>query len=100
MTKIKSREYIDWRDAIQKGDTFRFDKIGGDRTLIMAAWTALKNYGEAPLGPQMLMLRDVAEGINGLVAKAAKFDELEEILNDTASPDRAVIERLAQVFYG
>jgi hypothetical protein len=38
--------------------------------------------------------------INGLVEKAAKFDALETILNDTASPDRAVIERLAEVFFG
>jgi hypothetical protein len=84
----------------RKGDSFRFDKVGGDRALIMRAWTALRDYGEDPLGPQMLMLRDIAEGINSLVEKSRKFDELEEILNDTASPDRAVIERLAEVFFG
>jgi hypothetical protein len=66
----------------------------------MCAWAALKGYGEDPLGPEMLMLRDVAEGINGIVEKARKFDALETILNDTTSPDRVVIERPAEVFFG
>jgi hypothetical protein len=48
----------------------------------------------------MLALKDLEVAINGLVEKSRKFDELEEILNDTASPDRAVIERLAEVFFG
>ena len=100
MTKIRSREVGDWRSAIEKGDTFRFDKIAGDKALILRAWAALKSYGENPLGPEMLMLRDEAEGINALVAKADKFDQFEIILNDTSEPDRRVIERIAEAFFG
>jgi hypothetical protein len=65
----------------------------------MRAWAALKGYGEDPLGPEMLCLRDVAEGINGLVEKSRKFDQLEAILSDTSAPDRRIIERLSDVFY-
>jgi hypothetical protein len=88
-----------WKDAVEAADTFRFNKVGGDKALLMRAWTALRDYGEDPLGAEMLILRDVAEGINSLVEKARKFDALETILNDTSAPGRRVIERLSDVFY-
>jgi hypothetical protein len=43
----------------------------------------LRDYGENPLGAEMLILRDVAEGINRLVEAERKLAELEAVLNDT-----------------
>jgi hypothetical protein len=85
---------------IATADTFRFSRIGGDKALIMRAWMTLRDYGENPLGAEMLMLRDVAEGINRLVEAERKLAELEAILNDTSTSDRRVIERLSEVFFG
>jgi hypothetical protein len=89
-----------WRDAVEAGDTFAFAKVSGDRDLIRRVWRYFRDKGADTLGRDMLALKDLELAINGLVEKSRKYDELEEILNDTASPDRAVIERLAQVFYG
>lgn len=94
-----SREYVSWKRAIATADTFRFNKVGGDKALLMSAWRALKGYGENPLGTEMLILRDVAEAINRLVDAERKLAELELILADTSTPDRRVIERLSEVFY-
>jgi hypothetical protein len=67
-----SREYVSSKRAIALADTFRFDKIGGDKALLMRAWGALKGYGEDPLGRDMLMLRDVAGAINRRRAKTCR----------------------------
>jgi hypothetical protein len=99
-TQPRSREYTDWRDAIEKGDSFRFAKVSGDRDLIRRAWSYLRDKGADPLSRDLLALKDMEIGINGLVEKARKFDALETILNDTSAPDRWVIERLAEVFFG
>lgn len=68
--------------------------------MIRRIWRRLRDMGAHPLGIDMLALKDLELGINGLVEKARKLDQLENILNDTASPDRAVIERLCEAFYG
>jgi hypothetical protein len=62
-------------------------------------WIYLRDKGADPLSRDMLALKDLELGINGLVEKARKFDQLEAILNDTNDPDRRVIERLAEAFY-
>jgi hypothetical protein len=48
----------------------------------------------------MLILRDVAEGINRLVEAERKLAELEAVLNDTAATDRRPIERMSEIFFG
>jgi hypothetical protein len=42
--------------------------------------------------PDMLILRDIAEGINVVVEKASTYDKVEIILHDTASSDKRVME--------
>lgn len=71
-----------WKDAIAAADTFRFDKIGGDRALISRAWLRLKEKGVDPYCKDMLLLKDVELAINTLVEKSRKLDQLEIVLND------------------
>jgi hypothetical protein len=94
-----SREYAAWREAIAAADTFKYAKVSGDRDLIRRVWSYLRDKGADPLSRDMLALKDLEIGINGLVEKALKLDQLEVILNDTNDPDRRVIERLAEAFY-
>jgi hypothetical protein len=94
-----SARFNAWKDAVEAGDTFRFARVTGDRDLIRRIWRRLRDMGADPLGIDMLALKDLELGINGLVEKARKFDQLEVILNDTSEPDRRVIERLCEAFY-
>jgi hypothetical protein len=94
-----SREYAAWREAIDAADTFKYAKVSGDRDLIRRVWTYLRDKGAEPLSRDLLALKDLELGINGLIEKARKFDQLEAILNDTSEPDRRVIERLCEAFY-
>jgi|HubBroStandDraft_6_1064221.scaffolds.fasta_scaffold4105899_1 hypothetical protein len=47
----------------------------------------------------MLALKDLECGVNSIGEKAAKYDQLETILNDTTVSDWRTIERLAEAFY-
>lgn len=89
----------DWKDAVAAGDSFRFDKIGGDRALIRRAWLHLKELGCNPYSKDMLLLKDVEVAINGLVEAARKLDQLEIVLNDLNDSDGQTIARLCEVFY-
>jgi hypothetical protein len=89
-----------WARAVEANDTFAFARISGDRDLIRRLRGKLRDDGADPLGRDMLALADLENGINRLVEKARKYDELETILNDTSAPDRRVIERLSEVFFG
>jgi hypothetical protein len=97
--RLMSREYAAWREAIAAADTFKYAKVSGDRDLLRRLWRHLRDGGADPLGIDMLALKDLELGINGLIEKARKFDQLETILNDTSEPDRRVIERLCEAFY-
>jgi hypothetical protein len=59
-----------WKDAVEAGDTFRFARVTGDRDLIRRIWRRLRDMGADPLGIDMLALKDLELGINGLVEKA------------------------------
>jgi hypothetical protein len=95
-----SREYAAWREAIAVGDTFKYAKVSGDRDLLRRVWRYLRDKGADPLSRDLLALKDLELAINSLVEKSRKLDELETVLNCTDMPDRRVIERLAEVFYG
>lgn len=89
----------DWKDAIAAGDTFRVDKIGGDRALIARIWKRLKECGSDPYSQDMLLLRDLEHAINGLVENTHKLDQLERILNDLRETDGRTMARISEVFY-
>jgi hypothetical protein len=97
---VTNRDYVRWRGAIATNDTFLFAKVGGDKELLMRAWRRLKEYGADPMSADMLILRDITEGLNAVVEKATVYDRLEIILNDVDASDRDVIARLSQAFYG
>jgi hypothetical protein len=97
---IGNSRFAVWKDAVASNDTFRFARVSGDKDLLMRAWRRLKEYGADPMSPDMLILRDVAEGINVVVEKAETYDRLEIILNRTDLPEKRVIEMLSAAFYG
>lgn len=88
-----------WKDAIAAADTFRFDKIGGDRALIARVWKRLRDMGIDRYSPDMLMLKDIELAICGLVEKARKLDQLEIVLNDLNETDGQTIARMSEIFY-
>lgn len=100
MSGVTNASFDAWKDAVGRGDTFSFARVTGDRDLIRRVRLRLRNAGADALSRDMLALADLEQGINGLVEKAAKLDQLEIILNDTNAPDRSVIERLSEAFYG
>lgn len=88
-----------WREAVAAGDTFRIDKVGGDRALIARIWKRLKDLGEDPMSGDMLLIRDLEQAINGLVEAHTKLDQLEIILNDLSDSDGRTIARFCEAFY-
>jgi hypothetical protein len=92
------REVGVWKDAIARGDTFRFAKTRGDRALIARIWQRLCDAGEDSLSADMLSLKDIERGINSLIEKAAKLDRLEIILNDVNQSERQTIERMSRLY--
>ena len=88
-----------WKDAIATGDSFRFDKIGGDRALIARIWLRLKELGCDPYSGDMLLLKDVETAINSLVEAVHKLNQLEIVLNDLSDSDGQTIVRLLEIFY-
>jgi hypothetical protein len=94
-----NHNYAKWKDAIASHDTFLFAKVGGDTDLLMRAWRRLKEYGADPMSADMLILRDIVEGINVVVEKSRKLDQLEIIPNDINASDRDVIVRISDAFY-
>lgn len=88
-----------WRDAVEAGDSFRIDKIRGDRALIARIWQRLRDLGESPLSGDMLLLRDLENAINGLVEAHIKLDQLDIVLNDLSDSDGQTIARFCEVFY-
>jgi hypothetical protein len=99
MMRPDNARFDAWKDAVEAGDTFHYAKVSGDRNLLRRVWTYLRDKGADPLSRDMLALKDLELGINGLIEKARKLDQLEAILNDTSDPDRRIIERLAEAFY-
>jgi hypothetical protein len=90
----------EWRAAVEAGDTFHFAKLSGDRALIRTVRQMLRDRLDLnPLSRDMLALADLENGINGVVEKARKLDQLETVLNEVDAPDREVIERIASAFY-
>jgi hypothetical protein len=79
---------------------FKYAKVSGDRDLLRRLWRHLRDGGADPLGRDMLALKDLELGINRLIEKEQKFDQLEIILNDVHASDRDVIVRLSDAFYG
>jgi|SRR3984885_1465968 len=98
--RLANAQFDVWARAVEANDTFAFARISGDRDLIRRLRWKLRDDGAGSLSRDMLALADLENGINRLVEKARKHDELEAILNDTAASDRRTIERLAEVFFG
>ncbi len=100
MPRPDNAQFDLWKDAIEAGDTFKYAKLSGDRDLLRRLWRHLRDAGADPLGQDMLALKDLELGINRLVEKEQRFDQLEIILNDVDASDRDVIVRLSDAFYG
>jgi hypothetical protein len=65
----------------------------------LSAFCRYRSNGAEPLSLDILALKDLELGINGLIEKAHKLDQLEIILNDVNASDRDVIVRLSDAFY-
>ena len=68
----------DWKDASEAGDSFRVDKVRGDRALIARIWRRLKDLGEDRYSRDMLLLRDLEHAICGLVEASTSWTNWSE----------------------